>query len=386
MKIKTLFLMFGLLLIAACTTVGPVFSPGEPATTETLPPPGLTMLTATPDLNAATPTIHPPTYFFFEPGVNPLTGLPVSDPAILERRPVMVKVSNWPREGRPHAGLSQADLVFEYYIGFQMNRFVAVYYGEDSEWIGPVRSGRLVDAQLANLYQGLLGYGNADPQVDEVILDAIGARALAFNYLPCPAMCGTSTYAATGVHANSSALTDHALAIGVPNDMPDLRGMYFQDEIPANGEPGWTLRVEYANFSIMQWYYDEETADYHLWMEAEDGGTLILAPMNDRNNGQPVAFDNLVVMFAEYVEYAPSLHDILIEGKYTLQDALLFRDGQVIRGTWRTPDPGRPVIFETLDGGPMPLKPGRTWVVIAGLNSQISWPEEGFWRIDFLIP
>ncbi|MHB8808355.1 MAG: DUF3048 domain-containing protein, partial [Anaerolineaceae bacterium] len=76
-------------------------------------------------------------------GVNPLTGLPVSDPNILNRMPVMVKVSNYPRSGRPHAGLSFADIVFDYYIGNGTNRFLAVYYGNDSSSIGPVRSGRL---------------------------------------------------------------------------------------------------------------------------------------------------------------------------------------------------------------------------------------------------
>ena len=63
--------------------------------------------------------------FNFPDNVNPLTGLVVDDPSRLERRPVMVKVSNFPRTGRPHAGLSFADIVFEYYIGYGMNRFCA---------------------------------------------------------------------------------------------------------------------------------------------------------------------------------------------------------------------------------------------------------------------
>jgi len=41
-----------------------------------------------------TATAMPATYYNFKPGINPLTGLSVPEPAILERRPVMVKVSN----------------------------------------------------------------------------------------------------------------------------------------------------------------------------------------------------------------------------------------------------------------------------------------------------
>ena len=77
----------------------------------------------------------------FPDNVNPLTGLVVDDPSRLERRPVMVKVSNFPRTGRPHAGLSFADIVFEYYIGYGLNRFMGIYLGQDSSQVraGPLR-------------------------------------------------------------------------------------------------------------------------------------------------------------------------------------------------------------------------------------------------------
>lgn len=331
-----------------------------------------------------TPTQAPATYYYFDPGVNPLTGLPVPDPSILNRRPVMVKVSNWPREGRPHAGLSQADIVFEYFIGYQMNRFLAIYYGADVEPIGPVRSGRLVDAQLVNLYQGLLAYGNADPQVEEVLNEALGSRAFAYKFLPCPPMCGALTHDATGVFADSAAMSVYAEAVGVDNQTPDLRGMLFSAESPASGEPGVNLRVEYANFSIMEWRFAAQTGDYHLWEEAELPDGLDLTPMTDRNNGEPIAFENLVVMTADYIEYAPTLHDIRIQDVRTPQPALLFRDGKVFRGSWRVPEPDRPIIFETTTGQSFPFKPGQTWIVIVGAGSGIQ-EEGGEWRVAFAL-
>ena len=91
--------------------------------------------------------------------INPLTGLPVTDPSRLQRKPVFVKVSNFPAIGRPHAGLSAADIVFDYYTGSGQNRFMAVFYGQDATQIGPVRSGRRVDAQIVPMYGGVLGYG-----------------------------------------------------------------------------------------------------------------------------------------------------------------------------------------------------------------------------------
>lgn len=395
------FIIFMVLTLVSCTTVGPEsvestpnaptdITPTERESTPTAEPTHTLVPTALPTATRTPgPTITPApaTYFYFEQGINPLTGLPVSDPANLNRRPVMVKVSNWPREGRPHAGLSSADLVFEYFIGHQMNRFLAIYYGEDSDVIGPVRSGRLVDAQLVNLYQGLLAYGNADLQVDEVLVDVLGERALSFNNVPCPGMCGESTHSATGVFANSAALTDYVIGMGIDNLAPDLRGMYFQPEPPSRDAVGNLLHVEYADFSVMQWRYESEDGNYRLWMEAQEDDKLVLAPMADRNTELGVAFDNIVVMYAEYIEYASTLHDIkILEAGGDYQPALLFRDGGVTYGTWRVPEPDRPIMFETPLGGPLPFKPGRTWVVIVGMNSETKQPSGGEWEIYFDLP
>ena len=395
---QAFFLILLLLLLTACTAVGTgapnpyLETPNETATSQIesfLAGEALTRTaeTARPEDPGVTPTPTitpaPATYYYFEPGVDPLTGLPAPDPANLDRRPVLAKVSNWPREGRPHAGLSEADVVFEYYIGYQMNRFLAIYYGGNSGQIGPIRSGRLVDAQLANLYQGILAYGNADPQVDAVLIERLGDRALAYKNLPCPPMCGYLTHSATGVYLDSAALSAYAEELGVDNTPQDLRGFRFDEDPPEGGDAGSILRVEYANFSIMEWRYDSAAADYRLWQETETADGLILAPATDRNTGQALAFDNLVVMFADYIEYAPSLHDIEIENAPRPQRAWFFRDGVKVEGTWRVPEPGRPIIFETEPGVSVPLKPGQTWIVIVGNNSQTEIPASGEWTLYF---
>ncbi len=333
-----------------------------------------------------TTTMPPATYYFFEENINPLTGLAVSNPETLARRPVFIKVSNWPREGRPHAGLSAADIVFEYFIGYNMNRFLAVYYGGNASKIGPVRSGRLVDAQLTNLYQGILAYGNADPQVDAVLVEELGDRALAFKYLPCPPMCGTVTHSATGVFADSAAMTTYAVDQGIDNTPPDLRGMYFQQEAPVGDAEGIFLRFEYASWSRTEWHYDPAAQQYALWMDTETNGGVVEAPMTDRNTGAPITVANVIVMYAEYIEYAPTLHDIRIQDAQDYQPVLLFRDGVVVYGTWRVPEQNRPIIFETPDGDSLPFKPGKTWIIIASDVSQTYQPSGGRWDIYFDLP
>jgi hypothetical protein len=219
--------------------------------------------------------------------------------------------------------------------------------------------------------------------VDEVLIERLHERALAYKNLPCPPMCGTLTHSATGVYLDSAALTTYAVGLGVDNAPQDLRGFRFDGAPLEGGDSGSILRVEYANFSIMEWRYDPDTANYRLWQEAETADGLILAPSTDRNNGQSLAFDNLVVMFADYIEYAPSLHDIEIETMQTPQKAWFFRDGVRVEGSWRVPELGRPIIFETEPGVSAPFKPGRTWIVIVGNSSQIEIPAAGEWTLYF---
>ncbi len=117
----------------------------------------------------------------FPPGVNPLTGLPVSDPASLSLPPAMISVSNFPVSGRPQAGLSYSPYVFELFIGEGMTRFLALFYGDyprldeasashpstavDNAGIGPVRSGRMPYESLRKLYNGFLVMASASSEV-----------------------------------------------------------------------------------------------------------------------------------------------------------------------------------------------------------------------------
>src|ERR1051325_6802473 len=102
--------------------------------------------------------------------LNPLTGLPPSDPALMERRPLAIKVANYPRYIRPQSGLTLADNVYEYYIEAGLTRFIAVFYGNNSEWVGPVRSGRYFDENIQRMYHSYLVFKFADPRVETHLL------------------------------------------------------------------------------------------------------------------------------------------------------------------------------------------------------------------------
>jgi hypothetical protein len=319
--------------------------------------------------------------------INPLTGLPVDDPARLQRLPVLIKVSNYPRTGRPHAGLSSADIVFDYYIGEMFNRFVAVFYGNDASQVGPIRSGRLVDSQLTQMFRGVLVYGNADERVDSVLVKDLGARAIPYKFAPCPPVCGDDTHSVTGVFADSAGVTELARQSGVVQEKPGLQFATFSNDPPAGGESAIQLLVQYSDINTGEWQFDAPSGKYLRWIEdGNEGEQLTMIPLVDRNNGVQLGFSNVIVLETFYIEYNRTLHNIDLWNNAGSQKAVYFRDGLKYEGKWHISDHFQPFELLKEDGTPMPLKPGNTWIVLAGISSQITNPQGGRYELHFYLP
>jgi hypothetical protein len=334
----------------------------------------------TTDPSTPEPTAIPPDY-------NPLTGLQVADASRLDRLPVLIKVSNYPRTGRPHAGLSSADIVFDYYIGEMFNRFVAIFYGNDAPQVGPLRSGRLEDSQLTQMFRGILVYGNADERVDNILSKDLGARAIPYKFAPCPPVCGDDTHSVTGVFADSAGVTEFARQSGIVQEKPGLQFATFSNDPPAGGETAIQLLVQYADINRGEWQYDAGSGKYLRWIEdGNEGEPLTMIPLVDRNNGAQLGFSNVIVLTTFYIEYNRTLHNIDLWNNAGSQKAIYFRDGLKYEGKWHISDHSQP--FELLkgDGTPMPLKPGNTWIVLAGISSEFTNPQGGRFELHFFLP
>jgi hypothetical protein len=65
--------------------------------------------------------------------VNPLTGLPVTEPSLLNLPAILISIPNFPVNARPQAGLSFAPWTYEIYIGYGESRFLTAFYGEEPQ-------------------------------------------------------------------------------------------------------------------------------------------------------------------------------------------------------------------------------------------------------------
>jgi hypothetical protein len=133
MKKLQLFFALGVIFLFACQPeIQPKILPTSmPTETNTykptfFPTPSYT-LTPQPRLR---PITYGPGLESFPKDYNPLTGLPVQNPSMLNLPAVLVSISNMPVTARPQAGLSFAPWVFELFIGEGTTRFMSVFYGD----------------------------------------------------------------------------------------------------------------------------------------------------------------------------------------------------------------------------------------------------------------
>ena len=214
------------LLLSSCSFVSAASTVSATPSLTAFGPPVETSL-ATPQKTVVPTSAALPDVIFenFPVDVDPLTGLQVADPTILDRRPVAVKISNFPRTNRPQWGLSLADIVYEYYHNNDLTRFYAIFYGQNADMAGPIRSGRLFDSYLTDIYQDIIAFASADPRV----LDRLNSEHPAWQLVPlldgeCPPrpVCRFEPETNNFLVANTAAVGGYALARGGENQRPDL--------------------------------------------------------------------------------------------------------------------------------------------------------------------
>lgn len=398
-----------LLLLVACGQE-PTPSPLTPTAT-LLPPETVTpTFTASPLPPSETPTLAftntptptlTPTPAVYGPlnmpaDVNPLTGLVVADPTILDHRPLAFKINIVPRySNRPPWGLSLADIVFDYYHNDGYTRLHAIFYGNEASLIGPIRSGRMPDHDLVRMYQSIFAYGSADALVNQRLLNAEYSYRLILegNRSNCPptAAYPLCRYEPAGVDlllGSTQAIREYAKARGIDDVRQNLNGMTFDARPPIGGVPGISLYVRYSGDNYARWDYDSLSGRYLRFQDNayDTGQGEEYAPLIDRLNNQQVAADNVVIVIVrhEYYQRPPNeIVEILLSGS---GKAYVFRDGQMFQVLWNRPSLNSVLYLTYPDGTPFPFRPGTTWFQLMGETSLVKEESSGVWRFTFGFP
>jgi len=313
-----------------------------------------------------TPTTEPVT-------LNPLTGEVVDDPSALTARPLLVSVSNFPISARPQAGLSLASQVWETYIGEGMTRFLAVFYGDyaqhlqeildnrlaegsgDGYVIGPVRSGRVVFEDIKTLFEGAaLITAGASSEVAEQLTSRV------------------SVYGEDDGNINSTGVEVSDLTrVGEMTVDPERYAtLTFDETAPEGGQPADFFRIVYNYYNQVGWEYAPERGAYLRYQDTADG-TGELVPALESLTGEQLAFDNVLVLWAQHRYVTPTIIEMQLVYVWD-QRGLLFRDGEIYPVLWSSRS-GEFRVYDS-DGQPVALNPGSTFVEVVSWQS--TWDPE----------
>jgi len=384
-----------LFVMSACIRNKPEATTPPATEVATLPSPLTETQVPSPLPPTANPSSGPVSYGpdNFPANVDPLTAQQISNPTLLERRPLAVKVQIFPRGQRPPWGVSMADLVYDYYQNFGLTRFHTIFYGNDAEIVGPIRSARLLDIDLVYMHKSIFAFGSAEQRTYSRLFNKEFANRLVVEgYANCPPMCRVDPNGYNYLVANTSELSKYVTQKGVDNVRQNLNGMTFNAIIPPGGQQGQQLSIRYSISAYLRWDYDQASGRYLRFQdtqEAQDLQSEGYEALTDRLTGQQLTADNVVVLVVPH-QYAFNSHpgpnevvDILLSGS---GPAYAFRDGQVFVATWNRAVQDAVLFLSLPDGTSYPFKPGNTWYQIVGQSSKIQNDVAGVWRFQFWIP
>ncbi|MCC6904638.1 MAG: DUF3048 domain-containing protein [Anaerolineae bacterium] len=348
----------------------------EPTTVAVVPAAAPTEIPPTPTATPVPPT--GPTGF--PPNANPLTGQFVSDPTILDRRPILVKVSNNPPEIRPYqAGLQSADHVWEHQVeGFALTRFSVIIYGQEPERVGSVRSGRQPDLEMVPMYQALYvaagfstNHKNPDEpwRMREYMLNApwrvrnfseeFGTGAPYNQRIPQDELAYEHTL---------FAIPTELWKLAAERDLDqrvNLDGLAFDPIPPNGGTPTTEVTIDYPGVGPkVTWRYDMASGD---WLRWSDDVVHI-----DALTQEQLHFDNVVILYAW--NYQTDWPEDTATGElgvgidlFGTGEAVLLRDGYRYPLTWSRESEfaEKMMTFTDSSGRVVPFKPGQTWFQVA---------------------
>lgn len=407
MQKRILYVIIMLMTLVGCSPKQPAPSAPEPTQAVVAAPPTLAPRapTAAPQATAAAAQPTPAAAVDnapvalaaygpadFPSNVNPLTGREVSDPQLLERRPVAVKVQMFPRGQRPPWGVSLADIVYDYYNNFGLTRFHAIFLGQNAEQVGPIRSARLLDIDLINMYRSVFAFGSAEQRTySKLVSQSFYKQLVLEGNNKCPPMCRIEPESNNYLVANTSGLGQVAVEQGAENARQNLDGMKFDPVTPANGQSGTQITVRHSISAYSRWDYDAATGRYLRFQdtqEANDQASETFEPLIDRLTNQQIATDNVVVIVVGH-KYAfgtkSGPNEVIEIGLEGTGPAYAFRDGQVYQLNWVRATTESVMTLQYSDGTPYPFKPGSTWFELVGKSSTIT-PSGSAYRFQHTIP
>jgi hypothetical protein len=301
--------------------------------------------------STATTTTAAPTTSAPANGGAPLTGVP-GDPAKLSRPAMIVKIDNAPN-GRPQAGINQADVVFEEGVEGGITRFAVIFHSQDATSLGPVRSARTTDILIGSaLNRPLFAWSGSNGDFVDLVRKA-PLIDVGVDVKPAPYHREAGRPSPYNLFASFPKLYE-----GVQGSPPPSMFSYRAPGEASTGEAKTKAHMQWKDKvqTLVDWEWD---AAVGTWVRTENGTPHVDA------DGKRVTAKNVVIQLVTYHDtgYRDRSNTIVPEADLVGQgDALVLSDGKLVKAKWSKPSADKVTAYTDANGQPIKLTPGPTWV------------------------
>lgn len=291
-----------------------------------------------------------------------LTGLQV-DPTINQRPVTAVMIEN-SLFARPQAGLDQAGVVFEAIAEAGITRFMGLYQDTQPSYLGPVRSVRPYYEQWAMGFDAAIAHVGGSPEALHNI-KTWGVKDLDQFFNAGAYHRISSRFAPHNMYTSMTALNKIEKSKGYGT--AKYTGFDRKKESPLK-KPDVTS----INFNI-------SSSDYHVHYIYDAKNNSYLRNMGGAKHyvvdakGKKTQLDPKVVV-ALVMHYG-----LESDGYHSTYSAIgtghlyVFQDGTVTKGTWNKPSKTDQFKFYDMNGHPLALNPGQTWLTAVGSTGDVTY-------------
>ena len=256
----------------------------------------------------------------------------------------------------PQDGLNQADVVFEEIVEGGISRYVGIWNSNVPGTVGPVRSLRPMDADIAAPFGGIIAYSGYGAQETRDLAVDTGLVNITEND---PAMYRNDYNVAPYnlmLHAQEVIAANAGLA--APAQQWAYAGSLATSTAVLDGTPATSVQSIFSNSSDNTWTYDG--AGRYLRTQWE-GPDLDLT-------GAQLSAANIVIMRVNVDEFVGVPRTRMVDSG----ELFVLSGGKVVHGTWSKAATAAPIVFKGDNGVTIRLAPGNTWIEMVPLESYVS--------------
>ena len=290
--------------------------------------------------------------------IAPLRGTTVAAGS-LARASVTAKIDNhW--DARPQVGLELADIIFEELVEGGITRYVAVWHSDVPELLGPIRSIRPMDPDIASPFGGIIFYAGGQPQYVRMMRDAP-----VYNAIHGQSDTANFMYRSTDKSAPHNVLVRARDFVAAHADIaaPAQQFAFSLDAVSSTaakeGAPTAAIHTTFSAGFTPSWSYD---ASAQLWLRAQDGKPDLAS------TGSQLSATNVVVMRVPISYGNVPKTEMLGSG-----EAWVSTGGGTVHATWHKASAAAPIRLVDDSGIDIRLGAGNTWIELVPNRGEVSF-------------